>query len=145
MGEAGWVEIHAHGALYGDSDAAAIALSPDARGWSRLRAEDVQGARFASAPVVVLAACDAAGVRREDLLEPSGLAVALLGAGARAVLASDAPLPDAGAAAFFREVRRRYEAGASIARALEDARMAWPASSADWTRSVVVFEGGRKK
>lgn len=141
MRRASWVEVHAHGGLGGESDAAAIALSPDADGKHLLLAEQVSRIELQGAPVVVLAACDAADVRREDQHLPSGLPVAFLRAGARAVLAADTPIPDAKAAPFFFDLRRRVEAGAAPAIALRDARVEWQKNTGEsWVNSIVMFE-----
>jgi hypothetical protein len=62
-------------------------------------------------------------------------------AGARAVIASAAPIPDADAAAFFDAVRGRARTGAAVAIALRDARQQWLAEHrANWVRDIIVFE-----
>lgn len=123
--EARYVEIHGHG-LAGASDdgAAMLVLSPDAAGRYGLTAAEVARTPLAGRPVVVLAACEAAAAQ-VSYAGARGLAEAFVEAGARAVIASPAPIGDAAAPRFFAGVRARIVGGASPAQALRDERLAW--------------------
>jgi hypothetical protein len=130
------LEIHAHGLVdVSEPGAAALVLSPDARGDYALTAEAVAGIRLARHPVVILGACHAGSVPRS--LEPWGLADAFLRAGARAVIASPATLPDADGAQALAAIAARVrggEAPAAAVRAVRDQRRA------DWLEDLVIFE-----
>jgi hypothetical protein len=140
MASATDVEIHAHGLVNSDSDTSSLALSPEPDGDFALSARELTGVTLAGRPLVVLAACETTETA-PYLHELWSLPAALVSAGASAVLASAAPIPDRDAAAFFTAVRRRIAGGASIAAAVRDERMAWIARDArSWTRDVVVFE-----
>lgn len=145
MARAGWIELHAHGQLYGDSDAAGIALSEDADGHYRLLAESLKPGSLRGAPIVLLGACEAADIRREDLLEPYGLPIAFLRAGARGVLAADKKIPDREVARVFAALRRKIDAGATLPAALKAVRLeAGPPADgpeARWIDALVAFEG----
>src|SRR5262249_29589418 len=116
LADAGYVEIHAHG-IVDASDAAFLALSPDADGSFALTADEVRTSRIGGAPVVVLAACRSAtptiylGFRWS-------LPDAFLVAGARAVVASSTAIPDDQGAALFAELRKRVARGEPVARAV---------------------------
>jgi hypothetical protein len=139
IGGADDVIVHAHG-IADRADASYLALSPDGQGRYALTAADVRAAKLAHHPVVVLAACSAANAA-PVLHERWSLPAAFVFAGARAVLAPAAPIPDADAAAFFDDLRARIHAGADAAVALRDARVAWLASGrGEWVRDVIVFE-----
>jgi hypothetical protein len=135
------IELHAHGLVnLGESDASLLALSPDPTGRYALTAADVRGVALDGAPLVVLAACRAS--RGAAVLhEPWSLPAAFVFAGARAVVASAAPIPDGDADAFFGDLRARVERGAAAAVALRDARQAWLAAGrSGWVRDLIVFE-----
>ena len=97
-------------------------------------------ARFPTSPLIILAACRAsraAPVWHETWSLPAAFVLA----GARAVIASAAPIPDADASAFFDAIRGKVRAGASVAVALRDVRRQWLADHrGDWVRDVIVFE-----
>jgi hypothetical protein len=141
IGTAGEVTVHAHGVVdAAQPDASYLALSPDADGSFALTTGAVHDARFQTSPLIVLAACQASQAA-PVFHEAWSLPAAFVYAGARAVLASTAPIPDADAAAFFDAVRARVHAGASPTVALRDAREAWLADHrANWVRDVIVFE-----
>jgi hypothetical protein len=136
------IEIHAHGLVNtAGADTSVLALSPDADGKFALSAEDVDAAHLDGAPLVILAACETTQ-SAAYLHETWNLPAAFVTAGARAVLASGAPIPDAEAARFFSAVRGRVDAGVPVARAVRDERVGWLARDANsWTRDVLVFEG----
>lgn len=141
LGDAGEVVIHAHGLGAAESaEASFLALSADERGRYALTAGDVREARLARHPLVVLAACRAS-LGAPVLHEPWSLPAAFVYAGARAVVASTAPIPDREAGAFFDQIRAAVAAGSSVAVALRDVRQRHLASGgADWVRDVLVFE-----
>jgi hypothetical protein len=141
LAEADTVEIHAHGVIdRGVADGAYLALSPDAGGGFALTARQVRGLRLPRAPVVVLAACDAGQVA-PYVHAAWSLPSAFIAAGARAVVAATAPVPDAGASEVFAAISARIRAGASAARALHDVREAWrDRPDRGWLDTIVVFE-----
>ncbi len=135
LGDATYAEVHAHGIVAAaDTDAAYLALSPDPTGVFALRADAIRKAHFTGAPIVVLAACRAAQVsplQRQRWSLPD----AFLAAGARAVIAADAEIPDAQAQVVFDELHHRLAAGEPIAQALAAVRTA----HADWASHLVLF------
>ncbi|MGE5183152.1 MAG: CHAT domain-containing protein [Acidobacteriota bacterium] len=141
IGTAGDVIVHAHGIVdAAQPDASYLALSPDADGRFALTVGDVHQAHFTSGPVIILAACRASQAA-PVFHEPWSLPAAFVYAGARAVIASASPIPDADAEAFFDAVRTRIHAGAGVAIALRDARLEWIAQHRGaWVRDVIVFE-----
>jgi hypothetical protein len=141
IGTAGEVTIHAHGLVdVALPDASFLALSPDQDGRFALTTADVRKARFTTSPLIVLAACRSASAA-PVLHETWSLPAAFVLAGARAVIASAAPIPDGDAPALFDAVRDKVRTGMSVAVALRDVRRQWLADRrADWVRDVIVFE-----
>jgi hypothetical protein len=140
--DASYVELHAHGVVRGDDlGAAFLALSPGARGDYMLSGTAVAAQPLARHPIVLLAACHSAAGGGTMSGGGGSLADAFLAAGAAAVIASPAPIADAGAPKFFAALRARIAAGATPATALRDERGQWtdPAQRA-WIDSIVVFE-----
>ena len=139
MRRASEIEIHAHGVVDGGGDAAWIALSPGKDGYA-LTANEVAATPLLGAPVVYLAACH--GARSTKFFDESwSLAFAFARAGARAVIGSTKPIPDAGAAEFFAAVRQRMSHGASAAEAVRSVRTGSFLDDDDnWMRYVIVFE-----
>lgn len=143
--DAGEVVIHAHGiggrdALSAAPDSAFLALSADATGNYALTAGAVRAATLRRHPLVVLAACSASQ-SAPVLHEPWSLPSAFVLAGARAVVASAAPIPDLEAGEFFDSVRAAVAGGSPVAVALRDARVRWLAAGrGEWVRDVAVFE-----
>ncbi len=135
------ISIHAHGLVdFAVSDASLVVLSADEAGRSMLTAGDIRATHLTASPIVVLGACSAARVASFDH-EPWGLPLAFLEAGARAVLASPAPVGDAEAAPFFEAVLARVRGGEAPAQALRDERVAWLARGASpWIRQVLLFD-----
>lgn len=135
------VEIHAHGFIdLKRSDATLIALSPQGDGRFTLGAREVAELKLPKAPLVVLAACQAA-YSAPYRHEPWGLPHAFLLAGARAVLASPELISDAEAGGFFRAVEQRILAGVDPAIALRDERARQLARDpSSWTRTVLLFD-----
>ena len=141
IGAVGEVIIHAHGLVdAAQPDASYLALSPDAAGRFALTTGDVRKVHFATSPLVVLAACrssSAAPIWHETWSLPA----AFVYAGARAVIASAAPIPDGEAAEFFEVLRARVRAGFPVAIALRDARQQWVEQHRGrWVQDVIVFE-----
>jgi hypothetical protein len=141
IGAAGEVTIHAHGLVdVALPEASFLALSPDADGRFALTTADVRKAHFTTSPLIILAACRSASAA-PVVHETWSLPAAFVRAGARAVIASAAPIPDGDAPAFFDAVRDRVRTGASVATALRDVRRQWLGDRrADWVRDVIVFE-----
>jgi len=139
LGEARDVTIHAHG-FANQGDASYLALSPDSNGHYALTARDVARAKFASAPLVILAACESAKAAPQFATRWS-LPIAFLTAGARAVVAPTTAVPDQEAGPFFDQLRARAATGEPLAEVVRDLRKQWLADrKADWVRDVVVFE-----
>jgi hypothetical protein len=141
LAEATEIEIHAHGILDSDvADAAFLALSPDVDGQYALTAEVIRQQRLAGAPRVLLGACHGAYTTR-FFHQPSSLASAFIEAGARTVLASPAPIPDADATVLIASLRQRLTAGQPAAAALRDERLrVTDAAARAWLDQIVVFE-----
>jgi len=139
LASASVAELHVHG-LADLEDAAALVLAPEPDGRFALGAPQVRSMRLNHAPLVILAACHAA---RTQPWQHQGwsLPAAFLEAGARAVLASTAEVPDAEAPRFFAGVRRRVEEGVLPAQALRDERQDWLARGGQaWVNDVLLFE-----
>ncbi|HEY8207504.1 MAG TPA: CHAT domain-containing protein [Myxococcaceae bacterium] len=141
MRRASLVEIHAHGLLAPDAaDASYVALSPEVSGRFALTAADVRRERLDGHPLVLLAACHSA--ETTTLLDEGyGLPKAFIEAGARAVLAVVAPIPDVESEPFFRPLLSRIQSGVPAPEALREARVAWhQAHGPSWADSVLLFE-----
>jgi len=133
------VEIHSHATWLDPLDAPVLALSPGAHGWS-LDAARIRAARLTGAPVVVLADC-AGGVSARFDHQTWGLPRAFRTAGARAVIASLATIPDRDAGTFFAAVTAALSSGASPAAAVARVRAEKIAGDpTSWMRAVVVFQ-----
>jgi CHAT domain-containing protein len=139
IADATLVEIHGHATWLDRLDAPVLALSPGADGWT-LGAEQIQRATLSAAPVVVLAHCGA-GVSARFEHEMWGLPRAFRTAGASAVIASLAAVPDRDAAVFFDRVTGDVARGVSPARAVASARAEKMRSDpTSWVQHVVVFQ-----
>jgi hypothetical protein len=138
LADAGYIEIHAHG-IVDASDAAFLALSPDADGGFALTAGEVRATRLTGAPVVVLAACRSAATARYQGFRWS-LPDAFLAAGARAVVASSTAIPDDQGAALFAALRTRVDRGEPIAHAVAALRADRLAAGQSWAAGLMVFE-----
>jgi len=137
--DAGDIVIHAHG-LVDQANASYLALSPDPSGNYTLTAGAVRQTRLTGHPLVILAACSAA--RAAPVVhERWSLPDAFIAAGARAVLAATAEIPDAEATPFFDAVRDKVRAGFPVAIALRDVSQQWIVKGGqDWVRNVILFE-----
>lgn len=141
MAGASEIEIHSHGLISPEvSDASLIVLAPEVDGRYALTASQIREQRLANAPLVLLATCRAAKTAPFPH-EPFSLPVAFIEAGARAVLASTADIPDT-AGRFFDAVRERIRAGARPSVALRDERQRWLEAHPDaaWVNHVLLFE-----
>lgn len=137
--DAAEIELHVHGLVdLAVSDASFLALSPDADGHHALTAGQIRGVSLPARPLVILGACHAGQVA-PYLHEAWSLPLAFLAAGARAVIASPAPIDDREAGPFFAGVRARILAGSSPAVAVRDERVKL-GPGAPWAASVLVFE-----
>lgn len=141
IAEATEIEFHAHGILDTKlADTAFLALSPGTDGHYELTADDIRQQRLAGAPSVLLGACHAAHTTR-FFHNPFSLASAFVEAGARVVIASPAPIPDADTNALFADLQQRLASGQLPAVAMRDMRMrAAGAAERGWINDIVVFE-----
>ncbi len=146
MADGDLIEFHVHGLVdLAQADASFLVLSPDADGRYALTAGEVRQTWLPRRPLVVLAACDSAadasyGYERWSKGAAWTLPSAFLHAGARAVLAATAPLPDQAAGEFFADVVGRIESSASPSVALRDIRKSWISRGADWVQDIVLFQ-----
>jgi hypothetical protein len=139
IGDAGEATIHAHG-LVDQIESSYLALSPDASGRYALTTLDVRAASFTTSPLVILAACRASKAA-PTLTQPWSLPSAFVFAGARAVIASTSPIPDADAALFFDDLTARVRSGQPASVALRDSRKSWlKQGRGDWVRDLIVFD-----
>jgi CHAT domain-containing protein len=89
--------------------------------------------------VVLLGACRAAtGSHYRDFTW--SLPQAFVQAGARAVIASLAELPDDRVGQFLSAVARRVEAGTAPSVALRDERVEWLRRGERWSQEIVLFD-----
>jgi len=139
--EASVLEFHVHGVRYQEMrDASALVLSPEPSGRFALAARDVRSQVLSGHPLVLLAACDSGDIV-QDLSQGDGLPVAFVQAGARAVLAVNAPVADAESEEFFRPLLDQIRAGMRPAAALRAARADWHLTHGpSWADQVVLFE-----
>ena len=136
---AGEALLHVHGLVdLGVSDASFLVLSPGSDGGFALTAGAIGRARLRGHPIVVLGACHAAQTA-PYLHEPWSLPLALLDAGARAVIASPGTLPDADAARLTDELLANIAGGDAPAAALRDLRLAHRDAAA-WLDALLIFD-----
>ncbi len=139
ISDATLVEIHSHATWLDRLDAPVLALSPGAGGWT-LGAAKIRSTALTGAPVVVLADC-AGGAAARFEHEAWGLPLAFRTAGASAVIASLAAIPDRAAASFFDVVTAELARGASPAAAVAHVRAEkMRGDPTSWVRHVVVFQ-----
>ena len=141
MGSATEIEWNVHGLVDASrSDASILVLSADAEGRYALTAADVSKSRLSGQPLVILGACRAAATA-PYLHEAWSLPVAFVRAGARAVIAATADIPDIDAGLFFDALRRRFANGQPMAEALRDERVKWLARDpGSWVKSLILFQ-----
>jgi hypothetical protein len=141
MSEATDIDLATHGKIDPGSNTAYLLLAPGPDGGDELYENRIRGLRLSGAPLVVLAACEAAR-GTSALHEHGSLPNAFLAAGARTVLAAMQPIPNEDASTFFGAVRERMRGGASPSVATRDERLKWLSSGedADWVNGVLVFE-----
>jgi len=134
------VDFEVHGIVDAAApDGAVLVLSPDRSGTYALSASDIRDLRLQRAPVVLLGACRAAtGSHYRDATW--SLPQAFVQAGARAVIASLAELPDDRVGRFLSAVARRVESGAAPSLALRDERVEWMRRGERWSQEIVLFD-----
>jgi hypothetical protein len=141
MRDATIIRFHTHALVdTGISDASYLVLSEGSGADKKyqLTVEDIRSIKLQAHPIVVLAACNSAqGARYQHA--PWSLPDAFLAAGARAVFAAGAQIPDLEAEPFFTPVLKRIQDGAAPAAALRDARIKM-ADSQPWVTEVILFE-----
>jgi hypothetical protein len=137
------IDFHVHGVFdRAISTLPYLALAPDPDGRYALTADAVRKIPLrARAPVVLLAACEAAR-DGEYTRTPWSLPRAMLEAGARAVIAAPSEIPDAGAGLFFEELSDTLDRVPSAAAAVQQVRQrrASPGGQPNWFDDVVVFQ-----
>jgi tetratricopeptide (TPR) repeat protein len=111
------VHVAAHGEFRADNPLFSSLVLAD----GPLTVYDMEGLRRAP-DCLVLSACDAGLTTSPQGGQPIGPMAALLGLGTRSLVASVAPVPDAGAADFMLVFHERLAAGAGVARALAGAQ-----------------------
>jgi hypothetical protein len=141
MPDATEIDLATHGKIDPGSNTAYLLLAPGSDGGYELYESRIRKLRLSGAPLVVLAACEAAR-GTSALHELGSLPNAFLSAGARTVLAATHPIPNEDASAFFGAVRERIRRGASPSMATRDERLEWlrRGRDSDWLSSVLVFE-----
>ncbi len=134
------VDFEVHGLVDASApDGAVLVLSPDSQGNYAISATDIRQLRLARGPVVLLGACrSATGSHYRDVTWT--LPQAFVRAGARAVYASVAELPDDRVGDFLAGVARRLERGVAPSVALRDERVEWLRRGEGWARDVVLFD-----
>ncbi|HWO21974.1 MAG TPA: hypothetical protein VNO30_24600 [Kofleriaceae bacterium] len=144
LSTATYAELHVH-AIFSAlvPDAAYLALSsdsgpgPGSGGAYALPARALRAQKLLAAPVIVLAAARFAPAA-PHLRPRAALPDAFLAAGARAVIAADAPLAGAASRAALADLRRRLERGEPAAEAVAKVRARAPADAL-WARRLLVF------
>ena len=140
LANADLVDFEVHGLVDAAApDGAVLVLSPDSQGSYAISAADIRDLRLEREPVVLLGACrSATGSHYRDVTWT--LPQAFVRAGARAVYASVAELPDDRVGDFLAGVARRLERGAAPSVALRDERVEWLRRGESWAREVVLFD-----
>lgn len=135
------IDLATHGKIDPGSNTAYLLLAPGPDGNDELYEDRIRRLKLTGAPLVVLAACEAAR-GTSALHEHGSLPNAFLAAGARTVLAATQPIPNEDASAFFGNVRERIRGGASPSVATRDERLEWLSQrkDSDWISGVLVFE-----
>jgi CHAT domain-containing protein len=135
------IDLATHGKISPGSDASYLLLARDVDGTDELHESRIRQTRLTGAPLVVLAACEAAR-GSTALHELASLPNAFLASGARAVIAATQKIPDEDSSTFFGAVRERIRAGASPSVAVRDERQQWlrEGKGTDWINGVLVFE-----
>jgi hypothetical protein len=139
--EAREIDLATHGIIDPGSNTAYLLLAPGLDGNDELYEDRIRRLKLTGAPLVVLAACEAAR-GTTALHEHGSLPNAFLVAGARTVLAATQPIPNEDASDFFGDVRERIRGGASPSVATRDERLEWLSrgKDSDWINGVLVFE-----
>jgi len=135
------VDLATHGVTSPASNASRLVLAREVGGQDELREDRIRALHLRGAPLVILAACEAAKGAPE-LHELAGLPYAFLAAGAGTVIAAPTKIPDLDSSEFFAGVRARIRKGVSPAAAVRDERLKWIKQGKDaaWVRGILVFE-----
>ncbi|OJH33904.1 CHAT domain-containing protein [Cystobacter ferrugineus] len=135
------IDLATHGLSSPVATASYLLLARDVDGSNKLNEESIRKIRLTGAPLVILAACEAAR-GTSALHESKSLPNAFLTAGARGVIAATQKIPDKESSIFFGEVRERIRGGAPIRVAVRDVRKKWmdEGQGADWLNGILVFE-----
>ncbi|MCY1040640.1 CHAT domain-containing protein [Corallococcus sp. bb12-1] len=141
MPDAGEIDLATHGKVAPGSRATYLLLAPGADGVDTLFEERIRKVKLLKAPLVILAACEAAR-GTAALHEPGSLPNAFLAAGARGVVAATQNIPDEDSSEFFGSVRDHVRSGASLSAAVRDVRLQWlkRSGASGWVNGVLVFE-----
>jgi tetratricopeptide (TPR) repeat protein len=138
MGHGGFEEEFGEGTLY--FEAADLSPRPVA---GRVLAADLKDVE--SLRLVVLNACDTARAAAADGRNPfAGVATALVMGGLPAVVAMQAPISDAAAVTFSRDLYRRLAAGDPVEAAVAEGRLAihrLAEQAAEWATPVLFLRG----
>ncbi len=134
------IELQVHGMTGVGDGAAILVLSPEADSSFALTAEAIRSQKLLGSPLVFLAACHG-GISGALLHERRSLVTAFLDAGASAVIASSAAIPDATAGGFFQAVAKRIATGSTVESAVRDERVARSqAGKPVWLDDLAVFK-----
>lgn len=136
------VDLATHGYSSSASRGSRLVLARDLDGSDELREDRIRHATLSGAPLVVLAACEAARGDPE-LHEPGGLPYAFLAAGARGVIAATTEIKDQDSARFFAAIRERLRTtNVPTSVAVRDERLEWLKNKkgTTWVPNVLVFE-----
>ncbi|WP_249351184.1 CHAT domain-containing protein [Corallococcus exiguus] len=141
MPKASEIDLATHGKVAPGPKSTYLLLAPETNGSDMLTEELIRKMKLLKAPLVILAACDAAR-GTTALHELGSLPNAFLAAGARGVVAATLPIPDEDSSVFFGNVRDRLRAGSPLGTAVRDERQQWLQRSAsnNWVNGVLVFE-----
>ena len=141
MTEASEIDLATHGKINPATKGTYLLLARDEDGKDELYEDRIRQQRMTKAPLVVLAACEAAR-GATALHELDSLPNAFLAAGARAVIAATQKIPDQEASRFFGEVRERIHAGSPPALAVRDELQDWihEGKHQPWLHGILVFE-----
>ncbi|MFP2925390.1 CHAT domain-containing protein [Pyxidicoccus sp. 3LG] len=135
------IDLATHGKVDPVSRMSYLLLAPGPEGGDTLDEDRIRRLKLSGAPLIVMAACEAA--RGTPALHARGsLPDAFLEVGARTVLAATRVIPNEDASAFFGDVRERIRGGATPSVAARDERLEWLAQggNTDWVKGILVFE-----
>ncbi|MDC0712680.1 CHAT domain-containing protein [Stigmatella sp. ncwal1] len=141
MSAAAEIDLATHGKVALGSRVTYLLLAPGLDGTDTLFEERIRKLKLPNAPLVILAACEAAQ-GTAALHEPGSLPNAFMAAGARGVVAATLSIPDEDSSEFFGRVRDRVRSGVALSIAVRDERLEWQQRSGDtdWVNGILVFE-----